>query len=156
MTIDLLCNVYGGRRCLKYDGTSLFIMPNQIRYRTRKNLWAQNSEGLSHSCCYCKDDILCEVVSTYFSWRNVHSYLCIFVVNTKWHFTLKYAIYLENLKNLIFETITFETKMSYYAEYDIWIIKGRTIASSMVRIDKSLTNKSFTHFLMSARIHFYC
>ena len=45
------------------------------------------------------------------------SYLCIFIVYTKKHFTLKYTTFLKNL-----DSTTFEIKMPYHVEYDIKII----------------------------------
>ena len=39
-------------------------------------------------------------------------------MNLQWHFTLQRAIFLKNLENT-----TFEVKMSYCVDYDIWIIR---------------------------------
>ena len=52
----------------------------------------------------------------FFNNKIVPTYLRIFIVYTKWHFTLKHVISFENL-----DITTFETKKSYDAQHDTFL-----------------------------------
>jgi hypothetical protein len=62
VTIDLLRSGYGTGRCYNIY---IYIYENGLFYRAQPNkivsarirLWAQNSQGLSHSCSCCKHNM---------------------------------------------------------------------------------------------------
>ena len=88
-----------------------------------------------------------KTLCTYFYNTNVLSYFRIFIMWTKWHFTLKKANSFENLNSM-----TFETKMSYNREYDTFLCdqmclnkEGGWVMEHFRRITLSRHSANFTY-----------